>query len=107
MAENTVFDMKAKRDLQKKKQKISLQLQQACRKHVAGGTVNKLKKATKSLEITTIYVHKMSKNTVVECVVITVVSRYGDENWKSKQLSVSGTIDRSLLPTVTINSDCT
>jgi len=50
------------------------------------------------------YVHKMSKNAVVESVVGTVVSRNKRKDWKSEQLSVPGTIDRALLTsTITMN----
>jgi len=47
--------------------------------------------------MTTAYVHKMSKNTIVECAVSTVASRYGGKDRKSKQLSVARTIGSSLL----------
>jgi len=56
--------------------------------------------------MTTMNVHKMSKNTVVERVVATVVSRYGGEDRESKQLSVPGAIDGSFLTSTTMHFDC-
>jgi len=35
---------------------------------------------------TMMYLHKMSKNTIVQCAVAAVLTRYGDEDWQSKQL---------------------
>jgi len=54
--------------------------------------------------IVMIDIHKMSKNTVVEHAVAAVLSRYGDEDWKSKQLSVPRVIDSTILPDITINN---
>jgi len=51
------------------------------------------------------YIHKLSKNTVVERAVVAVLSRYGDEERQSKQLCVPRVIDSTLFTATKINID--
>ena len=52
------------------------------------------------------YLHKMSKNTVVQRAVAAVLTWYGDEDWQSKQLCVPRAVDSTLLPITTVKQVC-